>query len=287
MLSTRGALIAVLTVAGLLASCSSKSSESSRTTTTRSATTTTVALTYTAHVVGEVEVDPAYRQGLARVDAGWIFSVNDGLFITDDALHQTTKVVPAIPAEWKARGFNHIGDVDVAKGVLYAPLEQPDYERGQQAMLTYDAATLKYTGGLNVAQHENSFVTVDPATHIAYSMDNFDGDALLRYDIAHRWKPLRPLRLSMLLHHTQGASIANGAVWISTSDEHNDVYRVNLKTGHVDLAGQILDPLGEGEGVDATRLRSGGLHVMVIDPDMTKVWIEHFSTFTGSRGAPA
>ncbi len=56
------------------------------------------------------------------------------------------------------------------------------------------------------------------------------------------------------------------------------MYRVNLKTGHVDLVGQVQDPLGEGEGVDATRVRSGDLHVLVIDPDMTKVWIEHFST---------
>ena len=58
----------------------------------------------------------------------------------------------------------------------------------------------------------------------------------------------RPLKLSMLLEHTQGASIADGAIWISTSDAHNDIYRVNMKTGHVDLVAQITDPPGEGEG---------------------------------------
>ena len=271
MLSTRGALIAVLTVAGLLASCSSKSSESSRTTTTRSATTTTVALTYTAHVVGEVEVDPAYRQGLARVDAGWIFSVNDGLFITDDALHQTTKVVPAIPAEWKARGFNHIGDVDVAKGVLYAPLEQPDYERGQQAMLIYDAATLEYTGGLNVAQHENSFVTVDPTTGVAYSMDRFGGDALLRYDVGDGWRPLAPLKLSTLIDRVQGADIRDGAVWLSTDDATDGVYRVDLATGKVAALGSIGHVDGEGEGIDASPSSKGDLHVLSIDVKVVPV----------------
>jgi hypothetical protein len=271
VLSTRGALIAVLTVAGLLASCSSKSTESSRTTTTRSATTTTVALTYTAHVVGEVEVDPAYRQGLARVDAGWIFSVNDGLFITDDALHQTTKLVPAIPAEWKARGFNHIGDVDVAKGVLYAPLEQPDYERGQQAMLTYDAATLKYTGGLNVAQHENSFVTVDPTTGVAYSMDRFGGDALLRYDVGDGWRPLAPLKLSTLIDRVQGADIRDGAVWLSTDDATDGVYRVDLATGKVAALGSIGHVDGEGEGIDASPSSKGDLHVLSIDVKVVPV----------------
>jgi hypothetical protein len=271
VLSTRGALIAVLTVAGLLASCSSKSTESSRTTTTRSATTTTVALTYTAHVVGEVEVDPAYRQGLARVDAGWIFSVNDGLFITDDALHQTTKLVPAIPAEWKARGFNHIGDVDVAKGVLYAPLEQPDYERGQQAMLTYDAATLKYTGGLNVAQHENSFVTVDPTTGVAYSMDRFGGDALLRYDVGDGWRPLAPLKLSTLIDRVQGADIRDGAIWLSTDDATDGVYRVDLATGKVAALGSIGHVDGEGEGIDASPSSKGDLHVLSIDVKVVPV----------------
>ena len=39
----------------------------------------------------------------------------------------------AIPADWAARGFNHIGDVDVAGRYVYAPYEQPDYERGEQA----------------------------------------------------------------------------------------------------------------------------------------------------------
>ena len=132
MLSTRGPTIAALAVAGLLASCSSGSSEGSQTTTTPSRTTTTVVVMYSAQVVGEVEVNAVYRQGLARFDTGWIFSFNDGLFHTDDArATRRSSRVPAIPPEWKARGFDHIGDIDVAKGVLDAPLEQPDYERGQ------------------------------------------------------------------------------------------------------------------------------------------------------------
>jgi hypothetical protein len=70
--------------------------------------------------------------------------------------------------------------------------------------------------------------------------------------------------------------VGDGAVWISTSDDHNDLFRVDIKTGHVDLVGEVLDPLGEGEGIDVTPLSSGYLHAMVVDPDRTKVWIEHF-----------
>jgi hypothetical protein len=260
-----------LAVAGLLVSCSSGSNGSPRPTRSRPVTTTTVARTYSAHVVGEAEVDPAYRQGLARVDGGWIFSVNDGLFLTDEALHQKAKRVPAIPAEWKARGFDHIGDVDVAKGVVYAPLEQPDYERGQQAMLTYDAATLEYTGGLNVAQHENSFVTVDPATGIAYSMDRFGGDALLRYDVGAGWRPLAPLPMSMRVERVQGADVHGGAVWLSTDDATEGVYRVDLASGKVDALGSIGHVDGEGEGIDATPTPQGDLHVLSIDVKLTPV----------------
>lgn len=271
MLSTRGPAIAALAVAGLLVSCSSSPSEGSRTTTTRSGKTTTLALTYSAQVVGEVEVNAAYRQGLARVDAGWIFSLNDGLFLTDDALHQTSSRVPAIPAEWKARGFNHIGDIDVAKGVLYAPLEQPDYERGQQAMLTYDAATLEYKGGLNVAQHENSFVTVDPTTDVAYSMDRFGGEALLRYDVGDSWRPLAPLKMSTLVDRVQGADIRDGAVWLSTDDATDGVYRVDLASGKVSALGSIGHVDGEGEGIDATPSSKGDLHVLSIDVKVVPV----------------
>ena len=169
--------------------------------------------------------------------------------------------------------------------VAYVPFEQPDYTTGHQVTARYDARNLRFLDAVVVPQHENSFVAVDPATRIAYSMDHFDGTELLRYDVARRWKRLPPLRLSTVLHHTQGADVTAGAVWISTSDPGNDLYRVSTKTGHVDLIGQIVDPLGEGEGIDATQLASGGLHAMVLDPDMTKVWVEHFSRPSTPRQA--
>jgi len=235
------------------------------TTTTVPATTTTVPLAYTAQVVGEIEVDSVYRQGVARVDGGWIFSFNDGLFLTDDEFTQTTTLAPAIPEEWKARGFDHIGDIDAENGVLYIPLEQPDYELGEQAMLTYDAATLQYLDGVEVAQHENSFVTVDSSTQIAYTLDRFGGEALLRYDVADGWKLLDPLPMSMFVDRVQGADVYDGAVWLSTDDKTDGVYRVDLETGEVQALGSIGRIDGEGEGIDATPLPSGDLHVLTID----------------------
>jgi hypothetical protein len=257
--------------AGLLAACSSGSGDSPPATERGAATTTTVAPTYVASVASEAVVDPGYRQGLAQVDDGWIFSVNNGLFRTDRARAQTAKLVPAIPAAWSGRGFDHIGDIDVAGGVLYVPLEQPDYERGRQAMLTYDARTLAYEEGRDVAQHHNSFVTVDPATDIAYSMDQFGDDALVRYDVGDGWRALAPLRMSQFVDRVQGGDVHDGAVWLSTDDATEGVYRVDLTTGRVDVLGSIGHVDGEGEGIDAVPSPDGDLHVLSIDADIVTV----------------
>ncbi|HEY3670152.1 MAG TPA: hypothetical protein VGN51_04395 [Acidimicrobiia bacterium] len=244
------------------------------------------------------EIPVSYNQGIARIRGGWILTgtlspipKTDVIVRTDEQFNVVERNDAAIPDEWRTQGYVHIGDIDVVGDIVYAPFEQPDYAQGHQVTARYDARTLRFLDAVELDQNENSFVAVDPKTRIAYSMDNFDGDALLRYDVAHKWKPLRPLKLSMLLQHTQGASIADGAVWISTSDAHNDIYRVNIKTGHVDLVAQITDPPGEGEGIAVAPLPSGYLHTTVLDPDMTKVWVEHFSrpgagagtTTTGSR----
>ena len=230
------------------------------------------------------EIPILYNQGIARIRHGWILSGTlspipdtDIIVRTDEQFDVVERNDAPIPEEWRAQGYVHVGDIDVVGKVLYAPFEQPDYPKGHQVTARYDARTLQFLDAVELDQNENSFLTVDPSTRIAYSMDNFDGDALLRYDVAHKWKPLRPLKLSMPLEHTQGASIADGAVWISTSDAQNDIYRVNMKTGHVDVVTQITDPPGEGEGIAVAKLPSGYLHVLVIDPDMTKVWVEHFS----------
>jgi hypothetical protein len=233
--------------------------------TTVASTTTTTAPTFAANVVDETEIGALYRQGLARVDDGWVFTFNDGLFRTDDAFELAKELVPAIPAEWKARGFDHLGDPDVVDGVVYAPLEQPDYDRGEQAMLTYDATTFAYLDGVDVEQHHNSFVTVDEETAIAYTMDFFGGKALLRYDTTDDWRPLDPLPMSVAVDRVQGGDVHDGAVWLSTDDETDGVYRVDLDDGAVQSLGSIGRIDGEGEGIDATPLPGGDLHVITLD----------------------
>jgi len=234
-------------------------------------TTTTVPAIWTGRITNEVEVGGLYRQGLAKVPGGWVFSFNDGLYRTDEQYLQSVVMQPAIPDAWKAKGYDHLGDIDVVDGVLYAPLEQPDYEQGHQAVLLYDAETLAYRSGFEVVQHHNSFVTVDAGSGIAYSMDRFGGDALLRYDTADSWKPLDPVPMSQFVDKVQGGDVADGVIWLSTDDVVKGVYRVDLATGAVQQVGSLGHLDGEGEGIDATLLPSGLLHALSIDAKVVPV----------------
>lgn len=220
-----------------------------------------------------------YAQGVAHIPNGWIFSGTDSLWRTDTALKLVTSLNPAIPPAWTARGFDHVGDIDVVGRYIYAPLEQPNYDKGMQATARFDRDTLRFIDAVVLPQHENSFVTIDPITMTAYTMDHFDGNAVLRYDVGHKWKRLKPLRLSTTLHHTQGADILNGVLWISTSDPKNDLYGVNLRTGKVRADGSMghTGGAGEGEGLDATVLPTGDVHTLTVDPKINPVWFEHFN----------
>src|SRR4029079_9573274 len=197
----------------------------------------------------EQEGPSGYQQGVARVADGWVFTGTTVMARTNEQLKIVKQNTQPIPLEWKRKGFNHVGDPDVAGKFLYAPLEQPQYERGDQAMARYDARSLKLVDIVPVTQHEASFVTVDPKTMTAYSMDRFGGNALLRYDLRKKWAPLPPLTMSRFVDKVQGADVADGAVWLSTSDDTNELFRVDLKTGQVDDLGSAGHVPGEGEGI--------------------------------------
>jgi hypothetical protein len=273
------ALVGAILVLGAGCSSSAKHANAVPATTIAPTTTTLPPALGPLRKASEEAVSAVYAQGVARIPNGWIFSGTDSLWRTDDALRVATSLNPAIPPAWTARGFDHVGDIDVIGKYIYAPLEQPDYTKGHQATARFDRDTLRFVDAVMLPQHENSFVTIDPTTMTEYSMDHFDGNTILRYDVAHGWKRLPPLRLDTLLHHTQGADILNGVIWISTSDPQNHLYGVDLHTGKVRLDGSMghTGGAGEGEGLDATKLASGSVHTLCVDPKINPVWFEHFA----------
>jgi len=130
--------------------------------------------TSSARLLSKQAIPVFYNQGIARVRGGWILSGTlspipdtDTLVRTDEQFNVVVTNKPAIPPEWRARGYTHIGDIDVIGNVVYVPFEQPDYTKGHQVTARYDARTLRFRDAVVVPQHENSFVAVDPASRIA------------------------------------------------------------------------------------------------------------------------
>jgi len=230
---------------------------------------------FTATVTGQVAVNPGIRQGVARAadGTGWVLSTNNALVATaEDPQVERGKADPAIPADLAAKGYDHVGDVDVDAGILWAPIEKDDKASGTQVIARYDPVTLAYVGAQEVPQHHASFVAA--ADGIVYSADFFDDDAITRY----RWdgttlQPLAPLAMSTTVKRIQGGDVADGALWLSTDDESNGLYRVDLTTGEVQALGSVGHVEGEGEGIDATPRPSGLLHVLVGDEASIGMWL--------------
>lgn len=233
----------------------------------------------TATLESEEEISGAYSQGIARVKGGWIVTARFLIARVDEKFKEVKVNRDPIPTELKTEGYNHVGDIDVVGKLIYAPLEQGDYTRGEQVTAIYKVKNLKLVEFVRVVQNENSFVTVDPKTMIAYSFDNFGGQELLRYDVENDWAPLEPIAMSMFVDKAQGADVdpSGEYVYLSTSNPTNELYRVNLATGQTDDLGSGGHVPGEGEGIDATTLKSGVFHSMVIDPELNPVWLGHFS----------
>src|ERR1700751_4974375 len=89
-------------------------------------------------LTSQQRIPTRFNQGVAHVSGGWIFSGTSVLARVDTHLKVIVENTKPIPPEWAARGFNHVGDVDVAGGVLYAPFEQPDFNAGHQATARFD-----------------------------------------------------------------------------------------------------------------------------------------------------
>jgi hypothetical protein len=227
-------------------------------------------------LVSTNEISAGFGQGIAKATGGWIVSGTNVLARTDEAMNVLNSLNPAIPADWAAKGFNHVGDIDVVGNVLYAPFEQSDYAKGEQAMARYDATTLAFRDAVIVHQSHNSFVAVDPVHHIAYSTNLFDDRALVRYDLAHAWKPLSPLRFSQRLVHIQGGAVGAGAFWISTNDPTHGVFRVDLTTGRVQRLGGTGHDGGEGEGIAYAKTGGAVLHTLTLDANITPNYADHW-----------
>ncbi len=262
---------AALAVALAVAGCSSSDGSAGDDATTTAAPTTTAVPDF--EQTAEQAVDGNYRQGLARVDDGWIFITNATVYRTDDDLVEVTSHHDAMPPELAAQGYDHLGDGDVHDGLLWVPAERPDKDEARQATVRFDAETLEVVDHVEVEQFHNSWIAVDD-DGVAWSMPEFSSDQLVRYRIEDgEAVPLAPVTLSRTVDKVQGGDLAGGALWLSTDDDVGGVYRVDLDTGEVTQVGTTGRVDGEGEGIDAADGDPAALWVLVADAAIVPMWL--------------
>ena len=214
---------------------------------------------------GDLRLPAGSGTGVARVGSGWVVSGPDSLQRLDESITKVRAVAPAIPSEWRAKGYSRLGDVDVADGFAYVTMAQDDTTRNRQAVARFDAGSLRFVDAVELPQPEIAFVGIDPRSHVAYSMGHATGTALLRYDTADGWRPLPTLGLGRTLDDVRGADVASGALWLSTDDDRHAVYRIDTRTGAVTDLGSAGHLGGEVGGIDATPVGGSSVHVAVTD----------------------
>ena len=239
-------------------------------------------------------------QGVTSDGTGWIFSWQAGLSRTDDAY--TPSAAGTIPAELLVNhpsvdpatqsndlGGNHIGDIDVYKGLVYAPVEEgsqnaravrvnnPDYQRSYIGL--FDAKTLQYTGQkfllpLAIQAEGVPWVAVDQGNGDVYTDEwAMPHDRLNVFDTKltfQRFLPLLyPASLGQDFHlnRVQGAKIVGSTMYATRDDDQQTVFSIDLKTGLVTrlFALNSTDPETELEGLAIRAMPDGSLlHTLTI-----------------------
>lgn len=240
---------------------------------------------FDAHMTG------VYRtQGVAFNGNEWIFSWQYGLERTDlgfKSLQRTGSVeLPSlsiktgIPAALAAQGFDHIGDIDVANGILYASLdsEAGDYQNGHVAL--FNAKDLSYTGKLyqlsgapsNPHDDVASWVAVDAAAGLGYGKEWRNGNTINVYHLSD-WSFSHTLTMDASIGKIQGAKVFDGSMYLSSHNGDKSVYRLDLASGHVEELFRLPVVAGarnETEGIALRALPGGGAEMlveMIVEPN--------------------
>lgn len=232
-------------------------------------------------------------QGLAFDGSSIVFSWRYGLQRTDNdyrpLITRALAIPPDIQAEHydsgKKSGFSHIGDIDIAGGKLYAPIEDEDNHM-KPFIAIFDPKTLLYTGEkhelpVRYFPHGVPWVAIDESRGVFYAMD-WNSQDLQVFDLK-TYGFVKSVRIKNMDHperqltRIQGGKVRNGLLYIS-SDSNDDViglrggklkrkylYEINPVSG---LAKEIVH-LDEPERTEMEGLafsQDGTLHVLMLEP---------------------
>jgi hypothetical protein len=235
----------------------------------------------TWHVVGQDKfpslIGGSRSQGVTTDGRRWWFSWQGGLSRTNAEYLLTGAMLVAIPPDLIMRGSNHIGDIDIDRGRLIAPIEdggplvgesnKPEHRHPWLVM--FDPVTLLPTGERyqlprRLQRDGVPWVAVDHVRRRAITAEWNDAVVLNEWDIDHGMRLARRLPLARPVGRIQGAKVWGRWLYASQDDEAKSIIRVDLTSGAVETLYQ-LGFEGESEGIAVWPTPDGALlHVLFV-----------------------
>lgn len=143
----------------------------------------------------------------------------------------------ALPQEFKDKDYDHIGDISVQNGIIYAPVEnKPETD---PLVLLYDAETLEYTGTYYAIDWEylkDGIPWCATDENYLYASQFNDAERIIAYNIDDM-SFSHTIELSEPLERVQAGDAADGKLYLNCDphEKYKTVYEVDLATGEVKL----------------------------------------------------
>jgi hypothetical protein len=165
------------------------------------------------------------RQGVAVEDDRYYVSGSTALYVYDKKGNLLIK--NESPFSSLDKEANHIGDISVHDGELFAGIEHFLDGRGTNIQVAvYDAATLEYKRSVDwnpdSGQVEVSAVAIDPENRAIWMTDWVDGSHIYRYDLDSEIYQGK-MKLEPVPPSQQGVAVHAGQLYISADDGDAEV----------------------------------------------------------------
>ena len=189
-----------------------------------------------------------------------------------------------LPKELKEQyGSDHIGGIDCANGIIYAPVEGEGYVHDLIAL--FDCETLEFTGTYYDLSGDRfgdgiPWCAVDAQAGLLYTSRFDNVTEIYQYDLA-TMEYVGSVKLDRELFRLQGGSVYDGKLYLSYDVRHSTdeiLWAVDLESGNVTeaLTRHIPNYDNEAEDVCVYPLPDGSLFHFCDYDKLISTYVYHF-----------
>ena len=212
----------------------------------------------------------------------WYFSCKTSLSKAkvEGIVHEADNV-NAIPEELSSVGVSHIGGISYYDGKLYCAMEDSKVFE-HPTLGVYDAATLEYLESAPLSLEYQlkgcPWVAVDAERGYIYSSQRDNAPCLIVYDLT-TYAFVKTIDLSQCVHKIQGGEMYGDMLYVSTQEDGENIYRINVLTGEVEFCfSQNLTDGSEAEGLTILATPDGAfIHTLDMGPLFVNAFFRHYA----------